>query len=126
MYLILVCTPRNCHLVDLDAQQVLATAKEMDAGTTEAVFLPGEVADWSEFFRETKRGNGVQPAWWAVQVNAIRYEGKGFTVRQLPTFYLDANVQAFMDADGAERVALAVVRAWESENVEYKITVVKL
>lgn len=46
--------------------------------------------------------------------------------RQVPTFFLDENVQGFMDEAGAVRVATEIIRATGDYNNYVHVTAVKI
>lgn len=47
---------------------------------------------------------------FAVQATLVRNMGDGWTaVRQVPTFYLNGNVQGFTDEDGASKIAQTIL-----------------
>lgn len=46
---------------------------------------------------------------WIIQGTAVKRTPQGETTRQIPTFYLNSNIQGIVSADTCEKVAKDVV-----------------
>lgn len=63
---------------------------------------------------------------YAISATVETQDGKYSGMRQIPTFYLDENVQGILDETGATKIALNVLSAMGTNSATFHITAVKL
>lgn len=54
---------------------------------------------------------------WCVQATVTRYSNGAGTTSQIPTFFLDGNIQGITDAKHCERIAVEIVNHTGNPNV---------
>lgn len=61
---------------------------------------------------------------WRVQANIVRKDKDGWNVsRQIPTFFLDEDIQGIVSAEHAKKIAEDIINTFKDENIILSINV---
>lgn len=61
---------------------------------------------------------------WRVQANIVRKDKNGWNVlRQIPTFFLDEDIQGIVSAEHAKKIAEDIINTFKDEDIILSINV---